>query len=350
MNASDWENEYTELHIQPDKESGCTFIIAINTWYSNIGNGGTRMYNYPCVEDGIFDAKRLASVMTKKCIVIGEKYNGGYSGAKGVIIGNPATQKTPDMLRQYGKFVQSLNGRFQTGTDMNINQNDIEYMAEESEFIDGLASGLGDTAIPTAIGVIIAMKTIVKWKYGSENLKGKTIAVQGTGSVGKELIKRLVEEGVNIIVTDTDTGKLTTIKRMYGVQTVTPEDIYAIKCDIFSPNAIGGILTTENISKLNCDVVIGAANNPLSEDLKSVIELKQKGIIYVPDYLINIGGVFLSMCEVQKKRFDFTLEKLKEIIPERIEYIIKESTKNNETLFETAEKIVFNNTWNKHEK
>jgi len=292
MNAFDWGKNYTELHIHPDKESGCTFIIAINTWYSNKGNGGTRMFNYPSVEDGIWDAIRLATVMTKKCIVIGEKHNGGYSGAKGIIVGDPTTQKTPDMLRRYGKFVQSLNGRFQTGTDMNIDQNDIEYMAEESEFIDGLDSGLGDTAIPTAIGVIIAMKTIVKWKYNSENLKGKTIAVQGTGSVGKELIKRLVEEGANIIATDTDTVKLTTIKKIYGIQTVTPEDIFTIKCDIFSPNAIGGILTTENISKLNCDIVIGAANNPLSEDLKSVIELKQKGIIYVPDYLINIGCIF----------------------------------------------------------
>src|SRR3989338_1438475 len=175
------KNNCNELHIQYDKESGCTFIIALNTTYANKGNGGTRMLHYNDVEAGIKDATQLVNAMTKKCVMIGKKYNGGYSCGKGIIVGNPETQKTPEMLKRFGAFVQTLNGRFQTGTDMNINLNDIQHMAEESEFIDGLEEGLGDTAVPTAFGIFVAMKELCRWKYGSENLKGKVIAVQGVG-------------------------------------------------------------------------------------------------------------------------------------------------------------------------
>ncbi len=335
------KNNCNELHIQYDKESGCTFIIALNTIYGEKGNGGTRMLNYASVEEGIKDATRLVKVMTKKCVIIGKKYNGSYSGGKGVIVGNLITQKTPEMLKRFGKFVQTLNGRFQTGTDMNISLKDIEYMAEESDFIDGLEAGLGDTAIPTAHGILLAMKELCRWKYGSDSLKSKAIAVQGVGSVGKDLLKRLVEEGAEVIATDVNAETLQSVKEEFGIGIVSPEEIYSVKCDIFSPNACGGILTEENIKKLNCKMIIGAANNPLADESRSVIEMKKKGIIYVPDYVINIGGVFLSMCEVQGKTFDYVIEKLREIIPARLKQIIKEAEKNSETLFEAAERMVF---------
>ncbi|MBU1111339.1 MAG: Glu/Leu/Phe/Val dehydrogenase dimerization domain-containing protein [archaeon] len=334
------KNNCNELHIQHDKKSGCTFIIALNTTYGDKGNGGTRMLNYSNVEDGIKDATKLVKAMTKKCVVVGKKFNGGYSGGKGVIVGNPATQKTPEMLRRFGKFVQTLNGRFQTGTDMNINLKDIEFMAEKSEFIDGLEYGLGDTAIPTAFGILLTMKELCKWKHGNCSLNGKIVAVQGTGSVGRDLIRRLVKEGAEVIATDVDAESLQAVKDEFGIKTVSPDEIYGVKCDIFSPNACGGVLTNENIRALNCDLIIGAANNPLVDGLQSVIKLKKKGITYVPDYVINIGGVFLSMCEVQGKDFDYVIENLKEIIPRRLQQIIKEAENSGETLFETAERIV----------
>ncbi len=335
------KNNCNELHIQYDKESGCTFIIALNTNYGEKGNGGTRMLNYANVEEGIKDAAKLVKVMTQKCVIIGKKFNGGYSGGKGVIVGNPKTQKTTGMLKRFGKFVQTLNGRFQTGTDMNINLKDIEYMAEESDFIDGLEAGLGDTAIPTAWGILLAMKELCKWKYRSESLKGKVIAVQGVGSVGKDLVKRLVEEGAEVIATDVNAEIIQSVKEKWGIRTVSPEKIYSVKCDIFSPNACGGILTEENIKKLNCKMVIGAANNPLADDLQSVMKMKKGGIIYAPDYVINVGGVFLSMCEGQGKTFNYVIETLREIIPARLKQIVKEAEKNCETLFEAAERIVF---------
>ncbi len=335
------KNNCNELHIQYDKESGCAFIIALNTIYGERGNGGTRMLHYTSVEEGLKDATQLVKVMTNKCVIIGKKFNGGYSGGKGVIVGNPVSQKTPAMLKRFGKFVQTLHGRFQTGTDMNINLKDIEYMAKESNFIDGLEEGLGDTAIPTAYGVLLAMKELCRWKYGSESLEGKVVAVQGAGSVGEDLVRRLIEERADVIATDVNAEILRSVKEEFGIRTVSPEAIYSVKCDIFSPNACGGVLTEENIKKLNCKMVIGAANNPLANELQSVMQLKAKGIIYAPDYVINIGGVFLSMCEVQRKTFDYVIEKLREIIPARLKQIVKEAEKNSETLFEASERIVF---------
>jgi leucine dehydrogenase len=334
------KNNCNELHIQHDKESGCVFIIAMNTIFGDKGNGGTRMKEYPSTIAGIEAATRLVNVMTKKCVIIGKKYNGGYSGGKGVIIGDPKTQKSPAMLRRYGRFVQSLKGRFQTGTDMNINIKDINHMAEESEFVDGLESGLGDTAIPTAYGTIVAMKTLCKWKYGSDSLKDKVVTVQGVGSVGRDLVKRLVEEDARVIATDTNKAALQEVKKSFNIETVAPDEIYGLDCDIFSPNACGGILTKENIKRLKCDMVIGAANNPLADELESVQAMKKKDIVYAPDYVINIGGVFLSMCEVQGKDFDYVIETTEEIIQKRLKQVIAGAKKASTTLYEAAEALV----------
>lgn len=334
------KNGCNEIHIKYDEKSGCVFVAAMNSNYADKGNGGTRMMNYPTFMNGIEDATKLIDVMTKKCVIIGKKYNGGYSGGKGVIMGNPKTQKTPDMLRRYGKFIQSLNGRLQTGTDMNINLRDIEYMAETSKFIDGLASGLGDTAIPTAYGIYIAMKIMCKYKYGNADLKNRVIAVQGVGSVGSDLVGRLVKDGADVIVADINLQAVNKMKKMYGVKSAKPNEIFKIKCDIFSPNACGGILTDKVVNQMRCDMIIGSANNPLSNGLKTVLRLDKKSIIYVPDYVINIGGVFLSMCEVQGKNFDYVIRKTKEIIETRLKQILDNAQKNKKTIYEAGEEVV----------
>ena len=334
-------NNCNELHIQYNVDSGCTFVIALNTIYRNRGNGGTRMKSYSSVDKGIEDALRLANAMTKKCVVIGAEDNGGYSGAKGVIIGNPATQKTPEMLRNYGRFVQYFNGRFQTGCDMNISRHDLKYIAEETQYVDGLPStGLGDGGAAAAYGVIVAMKTLCKQKYGTDSLKDKVIAVQGVGSVGSDLVRRLTEEGAEVIATDIDYDKLKYITDKHNVRVVSPEEIYSVKCDIFSPNACGDVLTTENIEKFNCDLVIGAANNPLADGLQSVKKMQEREIVFAPDYVVNIGAQVLAICEVEGKSFDYANCKIQEIIQRRLRQIIKEAEKNSKTLFEAAERIV----------
>lgn len=336
------QNKCNELHIQYDPKSNCVFIIAINTLYGDKGNGGTRMINYPSLSEAIEDATKLVDVMTKKCVIIGKQYNGGYSGGKGVIMGDPKTQKTPDMLRRFGQFVESLNGRLQTGTDVNINLDDIKYMAEKCRFIDGLETGLGDTAVPTAYGVFVAMKILSAHVFKDSNLKNKVIAVQGVGSVGSNLIARLVEEKAKVVATDVDSKKLKLVSKKYNVDTVLPDKIYDVQCDIFSPNAHGGLLTSRNIQRLKCKMIIGGANNPFADDLESILRIKRKGMIYAPDYVVNIGGVFLSMCEVQGKNFDYVMDKTKEIITSRLTQLIEKSNKTGKTLYEVAEGFVAN--------
>lgn len=331
------ENNCNELHIKYDVDSGCIFVIALNTIYHNRGNGGTRMKNYSSVDEGIEDALRLANAMTKKCVVIGDKDNGGYSGAKGVIIGDPAIQKTPEMLRGYGRFIKSLNGRFQTGCDINISPSDLEYMAEETQYVDGLPlTGLGDGGAATAYGVVVAMKTLCEQKYGHDSLKDRVIAVQGVGSVGSDLVRRLTEEGAEVIVTDVDYDRLKSVVDQYGVKSVSPEEIYSVNCNIFSPDACGDVLTAENIGKLNCDLVIGAANNPLADGLESVKKMQERGIIFAPDYVVNIGAQVLAICEVEGKSFDYANNKIQEIIERRLQQIGSEEG----TLYEVAERIV----------
>ncbi|MBU0460133.1 MAG: leucine dehydrogenase [Nanoarchaeota archaeon] len=331
------ENNCNELHIQYDADSGYTFVIALNTIYHDRGNGGTRMKHYSSVEEGIEDALRLANAMTKKCVVIGDEDNGGYSGAKGVIIGDPVTQKTPEMLRSYGRFVQSLNGRFQTGCDMNISPSDLEHMAEETQYVDGLPStGIGDGGEATAYGVIVAMKTLCEQKYGSDSLKDRVVAVQGVGSVGSDLVRRLTEEGAEVIVTDVDSDRLKYVADKYGVKSASPEEIYSVKCDIFSPNACGNVLTAENIGELNCDLVIGAANNPLSEGLESVKQMQERGIVFAPDYVVNIGAQVLAICEVEGKSFDHAYSRIQEIIQRRLHQV----SLQDETMYEVAERLV----------
>ncbi len=331
------QNNCNELHIKYDADSGCLFIVALNTIYHNRGNGGTRMKNYSSDEEGIEDALRLANAMTKKYVIIGDEDNGGYSGGKAVIIGNPETQKTPEMLRSYGRFVQSLNGRFQTGCDINISPSDLEYMAKETQYVDGLPSiGIGDGGEATAYGVVVAMKTLCEQRYGNQSLKDRVIAVQGIGSVGSDLVRRLIEEGAEVIVTDVNSDRLKSFVDQYEVKSVSPEEIYSVSCDIFSPNACGDTLTAENIEKLNCDLVIGAANNPLSAGLESVKQMQERGIVFAPDYIVNIGAQVLAICEVEGKSFDYANSKIQEIIQKRLQQL----SLGNESMYEVAERIV----------
>lgn len=334
------DNYCNELHIQYDAESGCTFLVGLNTVYGDRGNGGTRMLSYPTEEAAFADLFRLVGAMTRKCVFIGKKYNGGFSGGKGVIFGDPQHQKNPDMLRRYGNFVSTLNGRFVTGTDLNINLEDIEFMAETSPYIDGRASGLGDTGIPTGYGVYLAMKFAAKTLFGSPRLEGKRIVVQGVGSVGESLVHYLVQDEAIVIATDTDTDRLRLVSQKYNLESVSPEHIFEQSCDFFSPNAVGGTLTDEAIDVLQCRAIIGGANNPLADGMRSAEKLLAKGILYFPDYVINIGGVFLSMCEAQQKDYVYLEKTLEEIIETNLQRIFAWTKSDQPNLLACAESIV----------
>lgn len=352
----------SEVHVKYDMLSGCIFVIAMNTYEGKRANGGTRMKIYPSLMHGIADALELVKNMSFKCKIIGEEYNGGFSGGKGVIVGDPKSQKTPEMLRRYGEFVNSFAGQFITGTDLNICDPDAQIMAEVSPYIDGLKSGpIGNTAVGTAHGLIFAMREICHLYDGKPYLSGVKVAIQGLGSVGMMLSELLHSEGAQIIAADISPEKCEKAQAAFDAQIVSPKNIYDVKCDIFSPNAEGGVVTEETLKRMTCRFIIGGANNQLQQESPSLPPLlnenrddeqnhqrnrfkrldellRGKNIVYIPDYVVNLGGIYSSICEQRGKDKVYMMQTLREIISKEIRYIASRS-KNNATSFLLTEGI-----------
>lgn len=274
-----------------DEISGLKAIISIHDTTIGPASGGCRMWNYRSTDDAVIDAIRLSKGMTYKSAASGCNFGGG----KTVIIGDPKTDKSEALFRALGRFVQTLNGRYYTGTDVGTNSQDFVYASQESDYLVGLPEeygGSGDTAIPTAYGIYMGMKAAAKKTYGDESLKGLIVAVQGIGKVGHLVVDYLIEEGAKVIVTDISEDSLIGLKEKYpSIKTVAPDEIFEQECDIFSPCALGAIINDETIPKLKCKIIAGSANNQLAEeDIHGEI-LHKKGILYAPDYVINAGGL-----------------------------------------------------------
>ncbi|ERJ11621.1 Leu/Phe/Val dehydrogenase [Haloplasma contractile] len=270
-----------------DKETGLKGITAIHDTTLGPAIGGTRLYDYQSEDEALFDVVRLSRGMTYKCAAA--ECNTG--GGKSVLIGNPNEVKNEAYLRAYGRYVQSLNGRFYTGEDMNISEYDVDYMMMESDCLNGRADMSGNPSPVTAYGVYWGVKASAKEKWGNDCLKGKTIAVQGLGAVGYTLCDYLYKEGAKLIVTDINENRIEQAVNEFDAKGVAINDIYGVECDIFSPNSIGAILNDQTIPQLTCEIVAGAANNVLLEEEKHGTMLTKKGILYAPDFVINGGGL-----------------------------------------------------------
>ena len=353
---------YNEVHVKYDHLSGCVFVVAMNTNDGQRANGGTRMKKYSSINEGIIDAIRLTQGTSKKCKIIGKEYNGGFSGGKGIIIGDPSSQKTQDMLMRYGEFVNSFEGQFITGTDLNIDNTDIQWMAKTSQYIDGLNTGtIGDTGIGTSYGIIYAMQKTIHLYEGRNSLSGLRICIQGLGSVGMRVVELLAKHDAQIIVTDLNTEKLNYACDVYGAMAVSPNEIYKIECDIFSPNAEGGVVNKNIVEQLRCRYILGAANNQMEIEKNDINNfwgetansfsdnqrlsllnklLLSRNILYVPDYVVNVGGLYSSICEQTQKDFQYLTETLQIIVSRAIEYIYKTSFDQNISLLEAAEQLV----------
>lgn len=270
-----------------DKHTGLKGITAIHNTVLGPAIGGTRLFNYQNEDDALFDVIRLSRGMTYKCSAAECNCGGG----KTVLIGNPKTAKTEAYLRAYGRYVQSLNGRFYTGEDMNINEFDVDYLLMETEYVNGRANMSGNPSPVTAYGVYWGIKAAAFEKWKNNSLTDKVIAVQGVGAVGYTLCKYLYQEGAKLIITDIDNEKVKKAVLDFKATAINPEDIYSIKCDIFSPNSIGAILNDKTIPLLNCEIVAGSANNVLLDEKIHGDMLMNRGILYAPDYVINAGGL-----------------------------------------------------------
>jgi len=283
--------EHEQVVFCQDEHTGLKAIIGIHNTVLGPAMGGTRMWNYASEEEALKDVLRLSRGMTFKSALAGLNIGGG----KAVIIGDARKQKNEIFMRRFGKFVNSLNGKYYTAEDVNITMRDIEYMSMETPFVVGKPENMGGSGDPspmTAYGVYMGMKAGAKQAYGSDSLTGKNILVQGVGQVGKYLIDHLVEEGANIFVVDIFEDKIKVVTDKHSaVSVVDPNNIFQMEMDIYSPCALGATLDDSSIADLKCAVIAGAANNQLKEEQKHGEMLKDKGIIYAPDFLINSGGI-----------------------------------------------------------
>lgn len=287
------------VHVFHDAPTGLRCIIAIHSTHLGPSAGGCRMWNYTSGADMVTDALRLSQGMSYKNAMAGLDLGGG----KAVIWGNSRTDKTPDLFRAFGRAVESLQGRYYTAEDVGIDVRDIAFAGEETRYAAGLETGeaaSGDPSPITALGVFRGMKASAARAFGSDNLKNRTVAVQGVGSVGGFLCDHLAESGARLVIADVDEVALADVAERTGAEIVPPESIYDVEADIFSPNALGAVINPGTIGRLKAKVIAGGANNQLVIPEMGE-ELRRRGLLYAPDYVINGGGIINVAAEISGK-------------------------------------------------
>jgi len=295
------EEGHEQLLFLQENKTDLKAIIGVHDTTLGPALGGCRMLDYDSEEDAIEDVLRLSKGMTYKSAVAGEDFGGG----KTVIWGDPEEHRTEGLFRALGRYVDAMGGRYYTGTDVGTKPEDFVLMRKETPYVGALPQeygGGGDSSVPTAYGTYVGIKACCQYRYGDDDLSGRKVAVQGLGKVGLKLINHLLEDDVEIVAADVDEEKLAEAREL-GVETVKPEEIYDVDCDIFSPNALGAVINDDTVERLNCDIVAGSANNVLAEE-KHGRMLADKGILYAPDFVINAGGMILVCDEMEPSGFD----------------------------------------------
>ncbi|HNP94184.1 MAG TPA: Glu/Leu/Phe/Val dehydrogenase dimerization domain-containing protein [Cyclobacteriaceae bacterium] len=273
-----------------DEATGLRALIAIHNTSLGPALGGTRMWNYSSEQEALTDVLRLSRGMTFKAAISGLNLGGG----KAVLIGDAKTMKTEAYLRRFGKFIQSLGGKYWTAEDVNMKTADMEYIGMETKYVTGLPESMGGGGDPspvTAYGTYLGIKATAKKVFGTDSLSGKKVGVQGVGQVGSYLVERLVKENAKVVITDLFEDKVKEVAKKYGVETVAQDKIYDLDMDIYAPCALGATLNDDTIPRLKCSIVAGGANNQLKEEIKHGYMLMDRSITYAPDFLINAGGL-----------------------------------------------------------
>ena len=280
-----------------DKDTGLKAIIGIHNTVLGPALGGTRMWNYNSEWDALNDALRLSRGMTFKSAITGLNLGGG----KAVIIGDAKTQKTPELMRKFGEFVHSLSGKYITAEDVGMDTEDMDIVREVTPYVTGISESKGGAGNPspiTAYGVFMGMKAAAKYKFGSDDLDGKKVLVQGIGHVGEALVEHLTNEGAIVFISDINPSRLEEVSVKYGV-TIYTEDPYDAEVDIYAPCALGATINNETIHRIKAKVIAGAANNQLQNENTHGLLLQERGIVYAPDFLINAGGIINVYAELE---------------------------------------------------
>jgi leucine dehydrogenase len=279
-----------------NKDAGLKAIIAIHNSVLGPALGGLRMWNYATEQDALNDVLRLSRGMTYKAAVSGLNLGGG----KAVIIGDPSQDKSEALFRAFGRFVNSLNGRYITAEDVGIDVNDMEFVYKETPFVTGVHQvhgGSGDPSPFTAYGTLQGLMAALQVKFGNEDVGKYAYAVQGVGHVGMEFVKLLRERGAKVFVTDINKELVQRAVDDHGAEAVAPDQIYDVDAEVYSPCALGGTVNENTLPRLKCQVICGAANNQLAND-EIGDEVMRKGILYAPDYAVNAGGLMNVSLEI----------------------------------------------------
>jgi valine dehydrogenase (NAD+) len=290
-----------------DAESGLKAIIAVHSTALGPALGGTRFYPYANEEAAVADALRLSAAMSYKNSLAGLDLGGG----KAVIIGDPLTDKTEALLRAYGRFVEALGGRYLTACDVGTYNADLDVVARETRYAHGRSEangGCGDSSVLTAYGVFQGMRAAAQHCWGSPSLSGRTVAVAGVGKVGSWLVGHLVDDGAEVVVTDVDPAAVERLQARHSrVKSVgDTAELIATPHDVYAPCALGGALDEATVTALPARIVCGGANNQLGTPAVAE-QLRARGILYAPDYLVNAGGVI----QVEDERHGFSFPRAK---------------------------------------
>lgn len=324
---------------QFDKPTGTWIFICIHDNSLGPSTGGTRILSYPTPADGLRDGMRLAEGMTHKWAAV----DLGFGGAKAVLAipGPISGDARRGLLRRYARLIEILGGSFLTGEDMGITSEDMEYMSRHTSYLHGFdESGKKVDPSPfTARGVVSAIKAALAHRFGDPSVSGKRVLVQGTGNVGGHLVRMLAEEGAQLVVDDIDPDRARDLADEVGALVLDNGDCYSTPCDIFAPCAVGAILNKETIPKLACPIVVGSANNQLAEP-GDVERLRDRKILYAPDYIVNAGGA-ISFAHIGRgiTARDELFEKVDSIGPTLTE-ILSEADERGESSLDAANRRV----------
>jgi len=297
-----------------DRLSGLRAIIAIYSTALGPGLGGTRFFPYPDEGAALADVLRLSKAMTYKNALAGLDLGGG----KAVIIGDPATAKTEALLRAYGRFVQSLNGRYITACDIGTYSEDMDVVARECRFVTGRTvpnGGAGDSSVLTAFGVFQGMRACAEYLWGSTSLAGRTVGIEGVGKVGHRLAGHLLEDGARVVVFDTSPAALERVVASHPSVTVAVSraELVSGRLDVYSPCALGGAVDDATVELLSARIICGGANNQLAHAGVEKL-LADRGIVYAPDYVVNAGGVIQVADELRGFSFERAEAKAAQIL------------------------------------
>ena len=297
--------DHEQVLIGRDAATGYHGIIAIHSTALGPAVGGTRFWNYASEDEALTDVLRLSHGMTYKTALAGLPLGGG----KSIIIGDHTTSNREALLRAHGRFVETLKGRYITAEDVGTSPADMEIVRLETRHVAGLLSGSGDPSPFTARGVFRAIQASSRFRWDTDDLSRATVAIQGCGHVGYNLAKFLHESGAKLIVTDVNHDNVARVVDEFGAKDVEPGEIFSVTADIFAPCALGGVINDATIPELEVQIVAGAANNQLAEERHGAM-LRERNILYAPDYVANAGGVLNGCIEVLGWEAEHALRKV----------------------------------------